>query len=282
MNLLALRRPRIRHKTPDEIRRMRRAGLVVRRALDAVEAALAPGVTTADLDDVAAGVIRAAGATPSFLGYGTPPFPGVICASVNDEVVHGVPGPRVLAEGDLVGVDCGAIVDGWHGDAAFTGIVGHPLEDRDVALLDVTREALWRGIAALAGARRLGAVGAAVDDHVSSAPHGPWGIVEGYTGHGIGREMHEEPEVLNHRVREHGPRVRPGLCVAIEPMVTAGSPDTVELDDRWTVATADGSRAAHFEHTVAVLDDGLWVLTAADGGAEELRRRGVPVSALAS
>jgi methionyl aminopeptidase len=260
---------------------MRVAGLVVRRALDAVEAALAPGVTTAELDDVAAAVIRGAGATPSFLGYGSPPFPGVICASVNDEVVHGIPGPRVLVEGDLVGVDCGAIVDGWHGDAAFTGVVGEPAGARDAALLDVTREALWRGITALAGARRLGAVGDAVDDHVSSAPDGPWGIVEGYTGHGIGREMHEEPEVLNHRVRERGPRVHPGLCVAIEPMVTAGSPETRELDDRWTVATADGSRAAHFEHTVAVLDDGLWVLTAADGGAEELGRRGVPLSALA-
>jgi methionyl aminopeptidase len=260
---------------------MRAAGLVVRRALDAVGAALAPGVTTAELDGVAAGVIRAAGATPSFLGYGTPPFPGVICASVNDEVVHGVPGPRVLAEGDLVGVDCGAIVDGWHGDAAFTGVVGAPADERDAALLDVTREALWQGIAALAGGRRLGAVGDAVDDHVSSAAGGPWGIVEGYTGHGIGREMHEEPEVLNHRVRERGPRVRPGLCVAIEPMVTAGSPETRELDDRWTVATADGSRAAHFEHTVAVLDDGLWVLTAEDGGAEELARRGVPLSSLA-
>lgn len=281
MSALSLGRTRIRLKTLDEVRRMRAAGVVVRAALDAVEAAMAPGVTTADLDDVAAGVIRGAGADPSFLGYGDPPFPGVICSSVNDEVVHGVPGARVLATGDLVGVDCGAIVDGWHADAAITAVVGGVPSPGDADLIDVTREAMWRGIAALSAARRLGEVGEAVDDYVSAAPGGPWGIVEGYTGHGIGTSMHEEPEVLNHRARDRGPRVRAGLCVAIEPMVTAGSAETRELDDEWTVATADGSRAAHFENTVAVLGDGLWVLTAPDGGRAELTRLGARVSALA-
>lgn len=260
---------------------MRAAGLVVRAAIDAVEAAMAPGVTTADLDAVAAQVIRDAGAEPSFLGYGDPPFPGVICSSVNDEVVHGVPGPRPLEAGDLVGIDCGAIVDGWHADAAVTAVVGGAPTAADAALLDVTREAMWRGIAALSGARRIGEVGEAVDDYVTTAAGGPWGIVEGYTGHGIGTSMHEEPEVLNHRTRDRGPKVRPGLCVAVEPMVTAGAAGTRELDDGWTVATADGSRAAHFENTVAVLDDGLWVLTAPDGGRADLTRLGARVSALA-
>jgi methionyl aminopeptidase len=261
---------------------MRRAGVVVHSALSAVRDALAPGVTTARLDEVARDVIRRAGAEPSFLGYADPPFPGVICASVNDEIVHGIPGDRVLAAGDLVGIDCGAIVDGWHADAAVTAVAGEPLDARDVRLLEVTREALWRGIVALGGARRLGEVGDAIDDVVSEAEGGPWGIVEGYTGHGIGRAMHEEPDVLNHRARSRGPRVRPGLCVAIEPMVTAGSPATRELADRWTVATVDGGRAAHFEHTVAVLEDGLWVLTEPDGGVAELLGRGVRVSALAN
>lgn len=263
---------------------MRAAGLVVREALDAVVAAAAPGVTTLELDAVAAEVIRRAGAEPSFLGYGSPPFPGVICASVNEEVVHGVPGDRVLADGDLLGVDCGAVVAGWHGDAAVTVAVGSFRDEHDAALVTVTREAMWRGIAALGSARRLGEVGDAVDDHVSSSPRpdgGAWAIVEGYTGHGIGRAMHEEPEVLNVRARDRGPRVRPGLCVAIEPMIASGTGQTRELADQWTVATTDGARAAHWEQSVAVLDDGLWVLTAADGGVAELTRLGARVSALA-
>lgn len=260
---------------------MRRAGLVVHDALAAVSAAIRPGVTTADLDSVAADVIRSADASPSFLGYGDPPFTGVICASVNDGVVHGVPGPTLLARGDVISVDCGAIVDGWHGDAALTAVVGgsDATSPRDADLLRVTEESLWRGIAALAPGGRLGDVSAAIDDHISD--DGPWGIVEGYTGHGIGTDMHEPPEVLNHRTRDRGMRVRPGLCLAVEPMVTAGSPQTRELDDGWTVVTVDGGRAAHFEHTVAVLDDGLWVLTAPDGGAARLATLGAPLAAAA-
>ncbi len=266
---------------------MRRAGLVVHDALTAVQAAIKPGVTTYELDRTAAAVIAAAGARPSFLGYGEPPFPGVVCASVNSEVVHGVPGPTVLATGDLVSIDCGAIVEGWHGDAAFTAVVGgdHAADDRDRALLGVTEEALWQGIAALRVGGRLGEVANAIDDHVTDDPAAggrPWGLVEGYTGHGIGTAMHEPPEVLNHRSKERGIRVKPGLCVAVEPMVTAGSAETRELADGWTVVTMDGGRAAHFEHTVAVLHDGLWVLTAPDGGAERLRALGAKVSSAAA
>ncbi len=263
---------------------MRRAGVVVHAALTAVRATVGPGVDTGELDRVAADVIRTAGATPSFLGYGSPPFPAVICVSVNDEVVHGTPGRQTLVAGDVLSVDCGAIVDGWHGDAAFSMIVpGVAAVDRprDAVMLAVTEQAMWAGISALAPGGRLGAVGSAIDDYLSDHPDGPWGIVEGYTGHGIGTEMHESPEVLNHRTRERGMKVRPGLCVAVEPMVTAGDADTRVLDDQWTVATVDGGRAAHFEHTVAVLDDGLWVLTAPDGGAAELSRRHIPVSAYA-
>ncbi len=273
-------------KTHEEVRVMRRAGLVVAQALAAVKDAAVPGTSTADLDAVAADVISAAGASPSFLGYHG--FPGVICASVNEEVVHGIPGPRVLRPGDVVSVDCGAIVDGWHGDAAFTTVLG-PREGEaapdagDAHLVETTEAALWDGVATLWTGRRLGDVGAAVQDRAEGRP-GPGGepleVVEGYTGHGIGRQMHQEPEVLNHRTRSPGVRLRAGMCLAVEPMVVRGDAATVELDDGWTVVTRSGARAAHSEHTVAVLGDGLWVLTAPDGGALELGARGVPVMSL--
>lgn len=269
-------RERIEYKTPEQVRTMRRAGLVVAQTHDAVRAALRPGATTAGLDAVAAQVIADAGATPSFLGYHG--YPATICVSVNDEIVHGIPGERVLEPGDVVSVDCGAVVDGWHGDAAFT-VVLPDADPADVALSEATERAMWAGIAALATGERLGAVGEAVEEVVGSGAT-TYGIVQEYVGHGIGSAMHQPPEVLNYRTREKGPRLRPGLCVAIEPMLTRGSRMTQVLEDDWTVVTVDGSRAAHWEHTVAIGADGIWVLTAHDGGAEQLAALGVQVAPL--
>lgn len=270
-----LGRGRIEYKTADQVRVMRRAGLVVADALAAVRAAIRPGITTADLDAVAVDVIRAAGATSNFLGYHG--YPATLCVSVNDEVVHGIPGRRVLEPGDVVSIDCGAVVDGWHGDAAFSTVIP-PVDGADQALVDACEQALWAGIAALARAERLGDVGAAIEDAVRSA--GPYGIVREYVGHGIGSAMHQAPDVLNVRTRDRGAHVRPGLCVAIEPMITLGGRGTAVLDDGWTVVTTDRSRAAHAEHTVAVLETGIWVLTSPDGGAAELAARGVAVEQL--
>jgi methionyl aminopeptidase len=277
-------RDRIQYKTLDQVRLMRAAGLIVADALDAVRVALAPGLTTGDLDRIANEVIVGQGAIPSFLNYGHPPYPATLCVSVNDEVVHGIPGSKVLMAGDVVSVDCGAILKGWHGDSAFTAVVpgsGDPRSaeqvERDQALVDVTEQALWHGIAAIVAGDRLNAVGAAVEDLVGER----FGLVEEYGGHGIGTEMHQEPHVLNYRTRDRGPRLKAGICLAVEPMLTLGDPATKTLADDWTVATNDGSRAAHWEHSVALLDDGLWVLTARDGGAEALNALGAKVSALA-
>ena len=268
---------------------MRRAGLVVARALDAVVAQARPGVTTAELDAVAADVIAGAGATPSFLGYGAaddrPGFPGVVCLSVDDEVVHGIPGPRVLAEGDLLSVDCGAVVAGWHGDAAVSVVVGDRPAPADVAgLLDATRSALWHGLAALRVGGRVGDVAVAVERFLDGQPYG---VVEDYVGHGIGTEMHMEPDVLHRRppgpfagLRSRGPVLVPGMVLAVEPMLTLGGPDTHELDDGWTAVTDDGTWACHWEHTVALTATGLWVLTAHDGGEAMLRELGAPYGPL--
>lgn len=265
-------RERIEYKTSEQIRVMRRAGLVVADALAAARAAIRPGVTTLELDRVAAQTIRAAGATSNFLGYHG--FPATACVSVNDEIVHGIPSERVLEEGDVVSVDCGAVVDGWHGDAAFSVVVPAPSQ-ADAELVEACDAALWAGIAALAQAERLGDVAAAIEDAVLAA--GPYGIVREYVGHGIGSAMHQPPEVMNYRTRDRGPRIRPGLCIAIEPMITLGERHTNILGDEWTVVTADGSRAAHTEHTVAVLDGGIWVLTEPDGGAGRLAPMGIQV-----
>jgi len=276
-----LGRDRIQYKTREQVLLMRRAGLLVADALDAVRAALKPGVTTAELDAVAEDVIRTANGVPSFLGYGHPPYPATLCISVNEEVVHGIPGDRVIAAGDVVSVDGGAILDGWHGDSAFTMIVpgaaDSAMSEPDRALVDVTEEALWRGIAAMVAGDRLNAIGAAVEDHVGER----YGLVEDYGGHGIGTEMHQDPHVLNYRTRDHGPKMRPGLCLAIEPMLTLGDPATRVLADDWTVVTVDGSRAAHWEHSVALLDGGVWVLTARDGGEAALGPLGAKVTPLA-
>jgi methionyl aminopeptidase len=270
-------RRRLDVKTPDQLRKMRVAGVVVGEALALLRGQATDGMTTGDLDKVAEDFIRGKGATPSFLGYHG--FSGSLCVSVNQEVVHGVPGSRIMRDGDLVSIDCGAIVDGWHGDAAISLIMGgrEAGSARDLALMDATEASMWAGIAALAVGSPLFDVGAAVEDCIVDAARADgvtYGIVEGYTGHGIGTEMHQDPEVPNYRVRDRGPIVRSGLAVAIEPMVTSGSAQTNELDDGWTVVTQDGSRAAHWENTVAVTDAGIWVLTALDGGQERLEALG--------
>ncbi|GAA1405319.1 MULTISPECIES: type I methionyl aminopeptidase [Oerskovia] len=273
-------REKIEYKTVDQVRTMRRAGLVVADALATVRSAVRPGMTTADLDALAAAVIGDAGATPSFLGYHG--YPATLCVSVNDEVVHGIPGTRELLPGDVVSVDCGAIVDGWHGDSAFSFVLPDA-DPADVALVEATERALWAGIAALATGERLGDVGNAVEDSIesSAAADGvPYGIIEEYVGHGIGTSMHQPPDVLNYRTRERGPRLKPGMCLAIEPMVTRGERFTQVLEDDWTVVTDDGARAAHWEHSVAILEDGIWVLTAPDGGAAKLAELGVTVAPL--
>lgn len=257
-------RARIELKTDAQLLVMRQAGLVVHDALTAATAAVQPGATTAAVAKAAAEVIESAGASSNFLGYGEPPFPSVACISVNEEVVHGVPGHRILEPGDLVSIDCGAIVDGWHGDAARTIICGGPEagSPEDLALSQATQDSLWAGIAVLDKARFVSEVGAAVEDSIG----GRFEILEGYTGHGIGSRMHMAPEVLNYRVRERGPRIKPGLCIAIEPMCVAGSAEVETAEDGWTVVTRDGSRGAHWEHTVAIHERGIWVLTAPDGG----------------
>jgi len=276
-------RERIEYKTPEQVRHMRRAGLVVADALAAVRSRVRPGLTTADLDAVAADVIRAAGATPSFLGYHG--FPATLCVSVNAEIVHGIPGARVLQPGDVVSVDCGAIVDGWHGDSAMT-VVLDEADPLDVELSATTERAMWAGIAALATADRLGAVGEAVEDVVDAAlaagANGGvrYGLIQEYVGHGIGSAMHQPPEVLNYRTRDRGAKLRPGMCLAVEPMLVRGDRATSTLEDDWTVVTVDGSRASHWEHSVAVLEDGIVVLTAHDGGAEQLGHLGVAVASL--
>jgi len=250
-------------------------GLITAAALDAVRAAIRPGITTLELDAIAEKVIRDAGAEPNFMLV--PGYRHTICASVNEEVVHGIPGSRVLQPGDLVSIDCGAQLGEWNGDSAFSVVVPDPSRPELVAerqrLSDVTEQSLWHGIAALASVKRLNQVGAAIEQYIES--QGDFGIIEDYTGHGIGRSMHEEPPVFNYRVREKGPEVRVGLAVAIEPMLTGGTIDTVTLADDWTVATVDGTMAAHWEHSVAVHAGGIWVLTAVDGGAAQLAPLGV-------
>ncbi len=258
-------------KTPQQIRLMRRAGLIVAETLELVRRAARPGVTTADLDALAEDYIRDRGAVPSFYGYQG--FPASLCLSVNDEVVHGIPGARVLRDGDVLSVDCGAIVDGWHGDAATTLSLGEPSPDV-TRLLEVCDDALWAGLSAVRLGGRVTDVSAAVETLVHS--RGDLGIVEDYVGHGIGSEMHQPPNVPNYGRPGRGPRIVPGLALAVEPMLTLGSPLTRVLDDEWTVVTMDGSPAAHFEHTVTATESGVWVLTALDGGRERLGALGVP------
>ena len=249
-------------KTPEQFTVMREAGLVVARTLRILAAAVRPGVTTAELDALAEAEIRAAGAIPSFKGYHG--YPATICTSVNEEIVHGIPSQqRILREGDIISIDCGAIVRGWHGDAAVTVGVG-AISAEHAGLLQACETALWRGLAQARAGHRLGDISHAVEASICRS--GRYRVVEEYTGHGIGSAMHMDPPVPNYGRPGRGPRLRPGMALAIEPMVMLGRQETVLLDDEWTVITADGSWAAHFEHTVAVTEDGPWVLTLLAGG----------------
>ena len=250
-------------------------GLATAASLAAARAAMVVGATTLDLDAAAEAAIVALGGKPNFkLEAG---YHHTVCSSVNDEVVHGIPTGRVLRPGDIVSIDSGAIIDGWNGDAAFTFVIPDPdrpevVREREL-LSHVTEQSLWHGIARLATARHLNEVGEAIEDYVES--QGSYGILTDYVGHGIGRSMHEAPPVFNYRVRAKGPEIKPGLVVAIEPMVVLGDIETYTKDDDWTVATSDGLAAAHWEHSIAVHKDGIWVLTAVDGGAAALAPLGI-------
>ncbi|MFP5341639.1 MAG: type I methionyl aminopeptidase [Candidatus Limnocylindria bacterium] len=251
----------VTRKSKAEIAAMRRAGRVVAEVLALVESELRPGVSTAHLDRIAEAHIRRSGGTPSFKGYAginpRRPFPGSVCISIDDEIVHGVPGDRVIREGNLVSIDAGAIVDGWHGDAARTFYVGEPpAEVRQ--LIDDTRAAMMAGIAAAVPGNHIEDISAAVED--VARPHG-YGVIRQFVGHGIGTAMHEEPQVPNYRTGRRGRKLEPGLCLAIEPMFTLGDYRAHILDDDWTVATVDGSLAAHFEHSIAVTEHGPEILT---------------------
>lgn len=248
-------------KTATETAKMREAGQVVAQMLAACREAARPGVTTGELDRIAAGVLKKAGATSSFLGYYG--YPATICTSVNEQIVHGIPGKRKLRDGDIIGIDAGAIVDGWHADAAVTVPVGNVSPEAQ-KLIDVTDEALRRGIAAAQVGKRLGDIGAAVQRWVESQGYT---VVRNYVGHGIGRAMHEEPQVPNYGEPDRGLVIREGLCIAIEPMVNIGGAQTRTLADRWTVVTADGSLSAHFEHSLWCTATGPVVLTAPVGKA---------------
>ncbi len=267
-------------KTPAQLALMREAGLVVAAALQATAQAAEPGISTAELDQIAAQVIREAGATPSFLGYHG--YPATICTSVNDQIVHGIPGSAaVLAAGDVLSIDCGAIVGGWHGDAALTIVVGPgPVPEQVAGLLAACEQALWQGLSRAVPGGRLTDIGAAVEAAARSA--GPFGVVEDYTGHGIGTQMHMDPPVPNYGPPGRGPVLTEGMALAVEPMLVLGDAQTRLLDDDWTVVTEDGSLAAHFEHTVAITADGPWVLTAADGGVSGLAGGRMAASAAAA
>jgi methionyl aminopeptidase len=248
------------YKSPEEIDKMRRSGRILAATIDLVLSKVRVGVTTAELNDVAETYIREQGATPSFLGYGHPPFPASVCSSINDEIVHGIPSPkRVVKDGDLLKLDFGAIWEGFHSDSAVTVIVGEPPSAEAEKLVRVTEEALEAGISQVKAGGRLSDIGAAVQQVAEGAG---FSVVREYVGHGIGRSMHEDPQIPNYGDPGRGPVMKPGLVVAVEPMVNVGGWETRVLADEWTVVTDDGSLSAHFEHTIAVTEDGPEVLTA--------------------
>ncbi|MFF2271484.1 type I methionyl aminopeptidase [Agromyces sp. NPDC058136] len=263
------------YKSPAQLRSMVAAGRATAAALAEARRLAVAGATGLELDAAAERVITQAGGRSNF--QLVPGYRHTLCVSVNDDIVHGIPGERRFQPGDIVSVDGGAEVDGWNGDSAFTVVLPDPSRPEIVAarerLSAVTESALWVGIAALARASHLNEVGAAIEDHVRS--EGEYGILTDYVGHGIGRTMHEEPPVFNYRVDRRGPAVKPGLVVAIEPMLVAGAIESFIRDDDWTVTTADGADAAHWEHSVAVHAGGIWVLTAPDGGAAGLAPFGI-------
>jgi len=252
-------------KSRRDINQMRRAGRVVAEVLALMESELVPGVTSGQLDSLAERHIRAAGATPSFMGYlgggrygrGPHAFPASTCISIDDEVVHGIPGDREIKSGQLVSVDVGAIVDGWHADGARTFVVGD-VRPEIRELVEATRLGMMAGIGAAVAGHRIGDISAAIED--VARPH-HYGVVRQFVGHGIGTDMHQEPQIPNYRTGSRGPELQAGMCLAIEPMFTLGSGDVAVLDDGWTVVTSDGALAAHFEHTIAVTENGPEILT---------------------
>jgi methionyl aminopeptidase len=249
----------ITRKSPEEIDRMRKAGRLVGHTLSTLVATARPGISLLELDRLAERVIRDGGGVPSFLGYHG--FPATLCLSPNHWVVHGIPNGYVLQDGDILSIDCGAIVDGWHGDAAVTIPVGR-VDRAARGLIETTERAMWAGIAQVRAGNRLSAIGHAVEQVAAASGYG---VVREYVGHGIGTRMHEEPQVPNYGRPGRGVRLDVGLALAIEPMVNEGGPETQVLDDGWTVVTKDGSRSAHFEHTVAITPSGPEVLTLLDG-----------------
>jgi methionyl aminopeptidase len=263
-------------KNLDQLRSMRKAGLVVADTLKQIKAQAKIGMTTLDLNDLAISNLAKHGATSSFLGYHG--FPSVICASVNEEVVHGIPNKRKLISGDLLSIDFGAIIEGWHGDAAISFGLGE-VDPADQKLMDVCEESLWRGIAAGKKGGKLTDISAAVEGYINS--QGKYGILREYGGHGIGSAMHQEPHILNFGPAGNGPELTVGMALAIEPMITRGNEKTKVLGDDWTVVASDSSKGAHFEHTYAITPDGkVFVLTAEDGGKQKLGQLGVETSDL--
>jgi methionyl aminopeptidase len=262
---VGLRDRGIELKTREQILCMRRAGLVVGRTLELLRGEVRPGITTGELDAIAEDNIRRSGAVPSFKGYHG--FSGSICASVNDEIVHGIPGRRVLREGDIISIDCGAIVDGWHGDAAVTVPVG-TVDPRLLELAKVCEDAMWKGFAAAELGGRLTDISHAIEQHVRGTS--AYGIVTDFVGHGIGSAMHQPPNVPNYGKPGRGPKLVEGMALAVEPMLTLGKQDNHTLEDDWTVVTNDGEAAAHTEHTFTLTPQGPWVLTALDGGEAKL------------
>lgn len=245
-------------KSPEDFARMRHAGAVVARIHQVVREAAKPGVNLLKLDALAAKVIAEGGCTSNFLNYqGVTPFPASTCLSVNSEIVHGIPSKRKLEEGDILSLDAGAIYDGWHADAAITFGIGE-IQPEAAQLIEVTEKAMWAGIEATQPGARLGDIGYAISQ--VAEPHG-YGVVREYTGHGIGLQMHEDPQVLNYGTPRKGMKLKAGMAICIEPMFNLGTHETRVLDDHWTVVTADGEISAHFEHTIAITPDGPEVLT---------------------
>ena len=263
-------------KNLEQLKSMRKAGLVVADTLKLIKDSAQVGMTTIELDEIAVANLKKHNATPSFLGYHG--FPAVICASVNEEVVHGIPNKRKLISGDVLSIDFGAIIDGWHGDAAISFGLGE-IEAADQKLMDVCQESMWRGIAAGRAGGKLTDISAAIEGYINS--QGKYGILREYGGHGIGSAMHQEPHILNFGPAGNGPELVAGMALAIEPMITRGNERTKVLSDDWTVVAHDSSIGAHFEHTYTIAPDGKpFVLTAVDGGADQLGRLGISISDL--
>ena len=263
-------------KNLDQLKSMRKAGLVVADTLQLLKQSAQVGMTTLELNEIAVTNLAKFGAKSSFLGYHG--FPAVICASVNEEVVHGIPNKRKLISGDVLSIDFGAIIDDWHGDAAISFGLGE-IDPADQKLMDVCEESMWRGIAAGKKGGKLTDISAAIESYINS--QGKYGILREYGGHGIGSAMHQEPHILNFGPAGNGPELVPGMALALEPMITRGNERTKVLSDDWTVVSHDSSKGAHFEHTYTIAPDGkAFVLTSLDGGKEQLARLGIEISDL--